>query len=115
AVRKTVSGLLKLLHPHGEWSRADLREYLELALEGRRRVKEQLRKLAPHDYAKTAFSYSERDTGREYWVEVPENPDQVELEIRTEAVAVASGDKKQSRRTTADLLASREGSSTEFK
>src|SRR5207245_1754903 len=63
AVRKTVSGLLKLLRPHGEWARSELREYLELALEGRRRVKEQLKKLAPHDYAKTAFSYSERDTG----------------------------------------------------
>jgi ATP-dependent Lon protease len=42
AVRKTVSGLLKILHPHGEWTRAELREYLEFALEGRRRVKEQL-------------------------------------------------------------------------
>jgi ATP-dependent Lon protease len=75
AVRKTVSGLLKILHPHGEWSRAELREYLEFALEGRRRVKEQLKKLAAHDYAKTAFSYIERDTGHEYWVEVPEQPD----------------------------------------
>ena len=75
AVRKTVSGLLKILHPHGEWTRTDLREYLEFALEGRRRVKEQLKKLAPHDYAKTAFSYIERDSGRELWVEVPEQPD----------------------------------------
>lgn len=43
AVRKTVSGLLKILHHHGEWTRAELREYLELALEGRRRIKEQLK------------------------------------------------------------------------
>jgi hypothetical protein len=35
AVRKTVSGLLKLLHPHGEWAQGELREYLEFALEGR--------------------------------------------------------------------------------
>lgn len=41
AVRKTVSGPLKILHPHGEWTRAELREYLEFGLEGRRRVKEQ--------------------------------------------------------------------------
>ncbi len=75
AVRKTVSGLIKILHPHGEWTRAELREYLELALEGRRRVKEQLKKLAPHEYSKTAFSYVERDTGVEFWVEVPEQPD----------------------------------------
>ena len=75
AVRKTVSGLLKILHPHGEWTRVDLREYLEFALEGRRRVKEQLKKLASHDYAKTAFSYIERDSGREQWVDVPEQPE----------------------------------------
>ncbi|MCC7076803.1 MAG: protease Lon-related BREX system protein BrxL [Acidimicrobiia bacterium] len=78
AVRKTTSGLLKILHPHGEWSHGELREYLEFALEGRRRVKEQLKKLAAHDYAKTAFSYVERDTGREIWVEVPEQPEELE-------------------------------------
>ena len=54
---------------------SEVREYLEFALEGRRRVKEQLKKLASHDYAKTAFSYIERDSGRELWVEVPEQPD----------------------------------------
>lgn len=74
AVRKTVSGLIKILHPHGEWSHGDLRQYLEFALEGRRRVKEQLRKLAAHDYARTDFSYVENDTARETWVEVLEQP-----------------------------------------
>jgi len=87
AVRKTVSGLLKLLHPHEEWTRSELREYLEFAMEGRRRVKEQLKKMAPHDYAKTSFSYIERDTGREYWVEVPEQPEELEAEIAEEATA----------------------------
>ncbi len=77
AVRKTVSGLLKILHPDGQWTHGELREYLEFSLEGRRRVKEQLKKLAPHDYAKTAFSYLERDTGREIWVDVPEQPQDV--------------------------------------
>src|SRR5260370_42678285 len=38
AVRKTVSGLMKLLYPHGEVSKEELRELAELALEGRRRV-----------------------------------------------------------------------------
>ena len=75
AVRKTVSGILKILHPHGQWTHGELREYLEFAMEGRRRVKEQLKKLAAHDYAKTAFSYIERDTGHEVWVDVPEQPD----------------------------------------
>ena len=84
AVRKTVSGLLKILHPHGEWTRSELREYLEFALEGRRRVKEQLKKLASHDYAKTAFSYIERDTGHEYWVELSEQSEDSEAGIGTE-------------------------------
>jgi ATP-dependent Lon protease len=77
AVRKTVSGLLKILHPHGQWTHGELRQYMEFAMEGRRRVKEQLKKLAAHDYAKTAFSYVERDTGREIWVEVPEQPEEI--------------------------------------
>lgn len=90
AVRKTVSGLLKILHPHGEWTRAELREYLEFALEGRRRVKEQLKKLAAHDYAKTAFSYVERDTGHESWVEVPEQPDDIRAALDIEAAGTAT-------------------------
>lgn len=90
AVRKTVSGLLKILHPHDEWSRSELREYVEFAMEGRRRVKEQLKKLAPHDYAKTAFSYIERDTGHEYWVQVPEQPEDLAAAIEVEAELVGN-------------------------
>lgn len=41
-MRKTASGLIKLLHPDGNFT---VQEYLELALEGQRRVKEQLRKM----------------------------------------------------------------------
>lgn len=79
AVKKTVSGFLKLLHPDEKWSRADLREYVELALEGRRRVKEQLNKLAPHEFAKVSFSYVEGDTGRELFVGTPEQPEEFNL------------------------------------
>jgi ATP-dependent Lon protease len=79
AVRKTVSGFLKLLHPGGDWSRTELREYMELALESRRRVKEQLKKIAPHEFAKTSFSYVETDTARETFVEVPEQPETIDL------------------------------------
>jgi ATP-dependent Lon protease len=43
AARKTVSGLLKILHPGGEWTKDKLAEYVEPALEGRRWVKEQLK------------------------------------------------------------------------
>jgi ATP-dependent Lon protease len=56
-VRRTVSGLMKLLHPHGQVSQADLEELLRLAIEGRRRVKEQLKKMGAFEYHQTAFSY----------------------------------------------------------
>lgn len=111
AVRKTVSGLLKILHPHGEWSHGDLREYLEFALEGRRRVKEQLKKLAAHDYARTAFSYVETDTGREVWVDVPEQSDAEDLEPELDPVEVQA----EQRRTTAELISDGESQVVEFK
>jgi ATP-dependent Lon protease len=118
SVRKTVSGLIKLLHPHEEWTRGELREYLEFALEGRRRVKEQLKKLAAHDYAKTAFSYIERDTGREYWVEVPEQPDDIELEIAGEAIAAdeaSDGVLAPDALSTVELMSAGESKKVEFK
>jgi ATP-dependent Lon protease len=119
SVRKTISGLLKLLHPHEEWIRSELREYLEFALEGRRRVKEQLKKLAAHDYAKTSFSYVERDTGREYWVEVPEQPDEIDVEIVQEAAepVTASDDDAESTvdLDTPSLMAFGENRRVEFK
>ena len=61
-------------------------------MEGRRRVKEQLKKLAPHDYAKTAFSYIERDTGREVWVDVPEQSDELEIDALDETIASGAAD-----------------------
>lgn len=72
AVRRTVSGLVKLLHPGGTLQRDELREYLELALEGRRRVKEQLRKMGSFEYARTSFSYIDRETREQKFVGVPE-------------------------------------------
>jgi ATP-dependent Lon protease len=72
AVRKTVSGLMKILYPHGEVTQEELSEILELALEGRRRVKEQLKKMGSFEYYQTSFSYSLQDTGEERFVGVPE-------------------------------------------
>jgi ATP-dependent Lon protease len=72
AVRRTVSGLVKILHPHGEVARDDLEELLGLALEGRRRVKEQLKKMGAFEYYHTSFSYLANDTGEEHFVGVPE-------------------------------------------
>jgi ATP-dependent Lon protease len=72
AVRKTVSGLIKLLYPHGEFSKEELAELLELALEGRRRVKEQLKKMGAFEYHQTSFSYRDSETTEERYVRVPE-------------------------------------------
>ena len=72
AVRKTVSGLVKLLYPHGEVSREEMPELVELALEGRRRVKEQLKKMGSFEYHHTSFSYLDNETREEKFVGVPE-------------------------------------------
>jgi ATP-dependent Lon protease len=72
AVRKTLGGLLKLLHPDGSWTREELQEYLELAIEGRRRVKEQLKKIGAFEYHQVSFSYIDHETREERFVGVPE-------------------------------------------
>jgi ATP-dependent Lon protease len=72
AVRKTVSGLMKIVYPHGEASADEMGELLELALEGRRRVKEQLKKMGSFEYHHTSFSYTLQETGEERFVGVPE-------------------------------------------
>jgi ATP-dependent Lon protease len=72
AVRRTVSGMMKILHPHGQVSRDELEEIISLALEGRRRVKEQLKKMGSFEYYQTSFSYFDRDTREERFVGVPE-------------------------------------------
>jgi ATP-dependent Lon protease len=72
AARKTLSGLVKLIYPHGEYSPDELAELVELALEGRRRVKEQLKKLGSFEYHQTAFSFVNNETREERFVGVPE-------------------------------------------
>jgi ATP-dependent Lon protease len=72
AVQKSFSGLMKLIHPHGEATREEMVELIELALEGRRRVKEQLKKIGSFEFHQTSFSYIDRETGEEKFVGVPE-------------------------------------------
>ena len=72
AVRKTVSGLVKLLYPHGEFGKEDVRECLEYALEVRRRVKEQLKKIGGMEFYDVHFSYIDRETLEEHFVAVKE-------------------------------------------
>lgn len=72
AVRKTVSGLTKLLYPHGEFSKEDIEEILRYALVGRRRVKEQLKKIGGMEFYDVHFSYIDNETMQEEFVSVPE-------------------------------------------
>jgi len=72
AVRRTASGLMKILYPQGEVSKEDLEEVLSIAIEGRRRVKEQLKKMGSFEYYHTSFSYQDNETGEERFVGVPE-------------------------------------------
>ena len=72
AVRKMVGGLLKLVYPDGEFTKEQLEEILKLALEMRRRVKEQLKKLGGMEFYDVNFSYIDKDSFEEYYVSVPE-------------------------------------------
>jgi len=72
AVRRTMSGMIKIIHPHGQVSKEDMCVLLAFAIEGRRRVKEQLKKMGSFDYHQTAFSYIDNETGEEHFVGVPE-------------------------------------------
>lgn len=74
AVNKTVSGLLKLLHPNGEEpvSDEDLECAVRLALEVRRRVKEQQKRIGAAEFRNTHFSYTLGAEGVEKFVTTPE-------------------------------------------
>jgi ATP-dependent Lon protease len=72
AVRKTVSGLLKLLQPDGGYQKEDVRHCLEYALETRRRVKEQLKKIGGMEFFDVHFSFIDQETREETFVSVPE-------------------------------------------
>ncbi|MBT2572525.1 protease Lon-related BREX system protein BrxL [Bacillus sp. ISL-51] len=72
AVKRTVSGMLKLLYPHGDFTKEELSEVLEYALEGRRRVKEQLKKIGGMEFYDVMFSYIDNETLEEHYISVPE-------------------------------------------
>ncbi|MDU1350583.1 protease Lon-related BREX system protein BrxL [uncultured Clostridium sp.] len=72
AVRKTVSGLVKLLFPHGEYTKEDIEEILRYALVGRRRVKESLKKIGGMEFYDVHFSYIHKENFEEEFVSVPE-------------------------------------------
>lgn len=72
AVGRTFSGLAKLIYPDEQMSKEEVREILEYAIECRRRVKEQLRKMTPGEFSDVNLGYIDLDTNEEHVVELPE-------------------------------------------
>jgi ATP-dependent Lon protease len=72
AVRRTFSGLAKLIYPDENISKEEARELLEYAIECRRRVKEQLRKMNPAEFSDVMLGYIDLDTNEEFYVDLPE-------------------------------------------
>ena len=115
AVRRTVSGLMKLLHPHGQYDKDAVRRCLEYALVTRRRVKEQLRRIGGVEFKDVELSYIDRDTSLETVVEVPEYAGQAlydeEEEKKGKSQVTISGIPN----SVPDLIAQGEGPQLEFK
>ena len=114
AVRRTVSGLLKLLHPHGEYDKEAVRRCLEYALETRRRVKEQLKRIAGAEFKDVDLSYFDKDTRAESIIEVPEyakfaKVDETELEPQGEP------EEELKQPSTEEIIAEGENARVEFK
>ena len=72
AVKKMVSGMVKLIYPNGEFTKEDIEEVLRFALESRRRVKEQLKKIGGMEFYDVNFSYIDNESFNEEYVPVPE-------------------------------------------
>lgn len=72
AVGRTFSGLAKLIFPNEIMSKEETRELLKYAIECRRRVKEQLRKMTPSEFSDVNLGYLDMDTGEEHIVTLPE-------------------------------------------
>ncbi len=73
AVKKTVSGLLKLMYPDESYTKEDVRECLVYAMVGRRRIKEQLKKIGGMEFYDVNFSYIDLENSDEIGVNVPES------------------------------------------
>ena len=72
AVRKLISGFMKLIYPDGEATKEEVREVIEISLELRRRVKEQLKKIGGMEFYDVNFSYIDNEDFEEHYVSVPE-------------------------------------------
>lgn len=72
AVKKMVSGLIKIVYPHGEFGKEDVEKILRFSIEMRRRVKEQLKKIGGMEFFDVNLSYIDLEENREEYVTVPE-------------------------------------------
>lgn len=73
AVRNTFSALAKLLYPNEQMEKTEAQQLLNYAIEGRRRVKEQLKKMAKEEFAAVELGYIDNETGEQFIVDLPEN------------------------------------------
>ncbi len=62
-IQKTFSGLMKLIYPHSEATTEEIDELLRFAIEGRKRVKDQLMRIDP-TYSKVSFTYAAKSSGQ---------------------------------------------------
>lgn len=72
AIKKTVAGYLKLLHPSGKFDQQDIKSYLDLAIEGRKRIKNELAKIGSFEYQNISFEYTYHNSDDKYYPSLPE-------------------------------------------
>lgn len=84
AIHKTLSGLLKLMYPHGQVSDEQLQELLLLAIEGRQRVRNQLHLMAPGEYPPVKIGARMADSGQTVFPTLLEGDRKVHVEMPSE-------------------------------
>lgn len=73
AISKTFSGLVKILHPDGKMTKAELLDLLTFALEGRKRIKDQILRIDSASFQQSFFKYTDKETNKEFNIETLEN------------------------------------------
>jgi len=71
-IAKTYSGFVKILYPHGDYSKEEAREIFEFAIECRKRIKDQLIRM-DETFEEVDFSYRDIQSGKTAYVETLEN------------------------------------------
>lgn len=99
-IHKTFGGLMKILYPHGQFTKDEVREVLEFAMEGRKRVKDQLMRI-DSTYNLVKFSYTDKETGEETLVKTLEEEQYPNLYYSNQGI---SDDEKESTSEPSDEL-----------